>query len=184
MTKSEQQTPKMQHKRPMPKNRIQNLQGHSKEDLRQKGAAAVFRAACSIRRSTPGAVVRVRHTDIHLYVFVYLSSMINGPSLNPARDSGLSDVSPFWPHDPCPFSHKNRRRFLIDFWSQNWTKMDINWEPKSIKNRSKICMIFWSSFGCDFDPKRFRKMVPKTIKNHEKIIPEPYLVWKAWFSQK
>ena len=30
-----------------------NLDGHSKEDLRQKGAAAVFRAACSIRRSTP-----------------------------------------------------------------------------------------------------------------------------------
>ena len=39
------------------KNRFRN---HSKEDLRQKGAAAVFRAACSIRRSTPGASRRVK----------------------------------------------------------------------------------------------------------------------------
>ena len=46
-----------------------NLDGHSKEDLRQKGAAAVFRAACSIRRSTPrGAVGRVKHV-----VILYLS---------------------------------------------------------------------------------------------------------------
>ena len=45
----------MQHKRPMLKTRIQILQGHTKEDLRRKGAAAVFRAACSIRRSTSGA---------------------------------------------------------------------------------------------------------------------------------
>ena len=49
----------MQHKRPMLKTRIQILQGHTKEDLRRKGAAAVFRAACSIRRSTAG---RVRYT--------------------------------------------------------------------------------------------------------------------------
>ena len=77
----------MQHKRPMLKTRIQILQGHTKEDLRRKGAAAVFRAACSIRRSTAG---RVRHTVIHLYVFVYLISVINGPSLSPARDSGLT----------------------------------------------------------------------------------------------
>ena len=49
-TKRPQETPKMQHKRPMPKIRIRNLQGHSKEDLRQKGAAAVFGAACSINR--------------------------------------------------------------------------------------------------------------------------------------
>ena len=38
----------MQHKRPMLKIRIRTLKGHSKEDLRQKGAAAVFRAACSM----------------------------------------------------------------------------------------------------------------------------------------
>ena len=38
----------MQHKRPMLKTRIQILQGHTKEDLRRKGAAAVFRAACSM----------------------------------------------------------------------------------------------------------------------------------------
>ena len=76
----------MQHKRPMLKTRIQILQGHTKEDLRRKGAAAVFRAACSIRRSTAG---RVKHTVIHLYVFVYLISVINGPSLSPARDPGL-----------------------------------------------------------------------------------------------
>ena len=69
----------------MLKNRIQILQGHSKEDLRQKGAAAVFRAACSIRRSTAG---RVRYTVIYLYVFVYLISVISGPSLSPARDPG------------------------------------------------------------------------------------------------
>ena len=42
----------MQHKRPMLKTRIQILHGYTKEDLRRKGAAAVFRAACSIRRST------------------------------------------------------------------------------------------------------------------------------------
>ena len=71
----------------MLKSRIQILQGHSKEDLRQKGAAAVFRAACSIRRSTAG---RVRHTVIYLYVFVYPSSVINGASLSPARDPGLA----------------------------------------------------------------------------------------------
>ena len=70
----------------MLKSRIQILQGHSKEDLRQKGAAAVFRAAYSIRRSTAG---RVKHTVIYLYVFVYLISVINGPSLSPARDPGL-----------------------------------------------------------------------------------------------
>ena len=79
----------MQHKRPMLKTRIQILQGHTKEDLRRKGAAAVFRAACSIRRSTAR---RVRHTVIHLYVFVYLSSVIIRPSLSPARHSGLSDL--------------------------------------------------------------------------------------------
>ena len=56
VTKTPQQTPKIQHKRTMLKSRIQILQGHSKEDLRQKGAAAVFRAACSIRRSTAGGV--------------------------------------------------------------------------------------------------------------------------------
>ena len=71
----------------MLKSIIQILQGHSKEDLRQKGAAAVFRAACSIRRSTAG---RVRQTVIHLYAFVYLISVINGSSLSPARDPGLA----------------------------------------------------------------------------------------------
>ena len=48
VTERPQQTPKMQHKRPMPKSRIRNLQGHSKEDLRQKGATEVLRAECSI----------------------------------------------------------------------------------------------------------------------------------------
>ena len=86
MTKRLEETPKMQRKRPMPKSRIRILQGHSKKDLRQKGAAAVFRAACSIRRSTAG---RVRRTVIYLYVFVYLISVINGSSLSPARDPGL-----------------------------------------------------------------------------------------------
>ena len=71
----------------MLKTRIQILQGHTKEDLRRKGAAAVFRAACSIRRSTAG---RVRRTVIYLYVFVYLISVINGASLSPARDPGLA----------------------------------------------------------------------------------------------
>ena len=51
------------------KGRIRIVQVRSKEDLRQKGAAAVFRAACSIRRSTPrGAVGRVRQI-----VILYLS---------------------------------------------------------------------------------------------------------------
>ena len=50
VTKTPQQTPKMQHKRPIRKTRIRILEGHSKEDLRQKGAAAVFRAACSINQ--------------------------------------------------------------------------------------------------------------------------------------
>ena len=46
-----------------------NLDGHSKENLRKKGAAAVFRAACSIRRSTPrGAVGHVKYV-----VILYLS---------------------------------------------------------------------------------------------------------------
>ena len=48
MTKRPQETPKMQHKRPMLKSKIRILQGHSQEDLRQRGAAAVFRAACSM----------------------------------------------------------------------------------------------------------------------------------------
>ena len=87
VTKTPQQTPKMQHKRPMLKSRIRILQGHSKEDLRQKGAAAVFRAACSIRRSTAG---RVKHTVIHLYVFVYPNFCDKWASLNPARDPGLT----------------------------------------------------------------------------------------------
>ena len=52
MTKTPQQRPKMQHKRPMLKSRIEILQGHSKEDLHQKGATAVFRAACSIWSKT------------------------------------------------------------------------------------------------------------------------------------
>ena len=42
------------------KSTIRFVQDRSKEDLRQRGAAAVFRAACSIRRSTPGASRRVR----------------------------------------------------------------------------------------------------------------------------
>ena len=66
VTERPQQTPKMQHKRRMLKSRTRIWQGHSKEDLRQKGAAAVFRAACSIRRSTAG---RVKYTDLYLSVF-------------------------------------------------------------------------------------------------------------------
>ena len=58
----------MQHKRPMPKIRIRNLQGHSKEDLRQKGAAAVFRAACSIRRSTLQVLFRRVKYAVIIYV--------------------------------------------------------------------------------------------------------------------
>ena len=107
VTKTPQQTPKMQHKRPMLKSRIQILQGHSKEDLRQKGAAAVFRAACSIRRSTAG---RVRWTVIHLYVFVYPSSVIFRPSLTSAPGLRTPKKSI---RSPCLFPTK----IDLDFWS-------------------------------------------------------------------
>ena len=69
-----------------------NLDGHIKEDLRQNGAAAVFRAACSIRRSTPrGAVGRVESLVIYPKVYIIypkvkliLISVIIGSSLSPA----------------------------------------------------------------------------------------------------
>ena len=146
-----QQTPKMQHKRPMLKSRIQILQGHSKEDLRQKGAAAVFRAACSIRRSTAG---RVRHTFIHLYVFVYLSSVIIRPSLSPARDPGLSRhlfkiaskiISDFW----SIFGAKNRRK-RSQMGRQNPSKID----PKSD-------WFFYRFLDAILIPKCFSKWYPK-----------------------
>ena len=91
VTKTPQQTPKIQHKRSMLKSRIQILQGHSKEDLRQKGAAAVFRAACSIRRSTAG---RVRQTFIH---YVSLSVLVLC-----LVDFKAPPLSHFWYHELFP----------------------------------------------------------------------------------
>ena len=75
------------------KSRIRIVQVRSKEDLRQKGAAAVFRAACSIRRSTPrGAVGRVRYVVIYPQNLYHISQSQTyldfcdkiGASLSPA----------------------------------------------------------------------------------------------------
>ena len=89
-----------------------NLDGHCKEDLRQKGAAAVFRAACSIRRSTPrGAVGRVESLVIYPQIyFIYpklkliLISVIIGSSLSPAFAA-----------EPSPGFSKNLSFFDLDF---------------------------------------------------------------------
>ncbi len=87
--------------------------------------------------------------------------------------------------DPSPRVVQNhikiRPWFLIDFLSQNWSKMEPFWESKSFQNRSKIWSLFWSIFRCDFDPKMVPKIAPKTIQNPLKIHPKLNLVRKTWF---
>ena len=122
---------------------------------------------------------------LYLYMsYIYLSSVIIGSSLSHFWYAELWTSVEVRISTRGSFSFKFRLWFLIDFWSQNWAKMEPNWEPESFQNRSKIWLIFWSIFGCDFDPKMVPKMAPKTIKNQSKINPEPHLFWKTWFSEK
>ena len=44
-------------------------------------------------------------------------------------------------------------------------QMDPRMCPKSSKNQSKIALIFWSIFRCDFDPKMVTEWVPKPSKS-------------------
>ena len=46
--------------------------------------------------------------------------------------------------------------------------MDPRKGPKSSKNRSKIALIFWSIFRCDFDPKMVTEWLPKPSKSGPK----------------
>ena len=46
--------------------------------------------------------------------------------------------------------------------------MDPRMGPKSFKNRSKIALIFWSIFRCDFDPKMVTEWLPKPSKSGPK----------------
>ena len=120
-----------------------------------------------------GAVGRVRY----VVLCQSLSSVIIRTSLSPASAAdptpAILQKSSFFP----PW-------FLVDFLSQDGAKTDHTWRTKPDQNRSKIGLIFWSIFWCDFDPKMVSKMTPRTTTNHSKINPEPHLVWKTWFSEK
>ena len=48
--------------------------------------------------------------------------------------------------------------------------MDPRKRPKSSKNQSKIALIFWSIFRCDFDPKMLTEWLPKPSKNNPKKV--------------
>ena len=145
----------------MPKIRIRNLQGHSKEDLRQKGAAAVFRAACSIRRSTAG---RVKRTVIHLYVFVYVGFLWN--------------MGPPWAPPGTPDSHhrffKSQSFFDLDFWSIFGAKIGPKWSQIGSQNPSKIDQksdwFFHRFLYAILIPKWSPKWLPKPSKINQKSI--------------
>ena len=49
--------------------------------------------------------------------------------------------------------------------------MDPRMDPKSFKNRSKIALIFWSIFRCDFDPKWSQNGSPNLPKAVQKSVP-------------
>ena len=71
----------MQHKQAMPKSRTRNLQGHSKEDLRQKGAAAVFRAACSINQTCSRNRLKLQSKFQWIFESIFLTILV--PSWEP-----------------------------------------------------------------------------------------------------
>ena len=52
--------------------------------------------------------------------------------------------------------------------TQRGPHMDSRKGPKSSKNRSKIALIFWSIFRCDFDPKMITEWRPKPSKSGPK----------------
>ena len=55
--------------------------------------------------------------------------------------------------------------------------MDPRKGPKSSKNRSKIALIFWSIFRCDFDPKMVTGWFPKPSKNG----PKKCIIFRSFF---
>ena len=56
--------------------------------------------------------------------------------------------------------------------------MDPRMGPKSFKNRSKIALIFWSIFRCDFDPKMVTEWLPKPSKSG----PKKCFIFRSFFS--
>ena len=56
--------------------------------------------------------------------------------------------------------------------------MDPRKGPKSSKNRSKIALIFWSIFRCDFDPKMLTEWLPRPSKN----VPNKCSIFRSFFS--
>ena len=55
--------------------------------------------------------------------------------------------------------------------------MDPRMGPKSSKNRSKIALIFWSIFRCDFDPKMVTEWLPKPSKSG----PKKCFIFRSFF---
>ena len=104
------------------------MKGHSKEDLGQKGAAAVLRLRAQSAAAPLCGCCQACKTDCQI-----TRSILGGvyPSYCPPR-------GPAHASDPTPGilqkSFKNRSWFLIDFWSQNWP----NLRPFGIQNPSKI----------------------------------------------
>ena len=117
-----------------------NLERHSKKDLRQRGAAAVFRAACSIRRSTAG---RVKHTVIHLYVLVYTCSVIFRalPEPRPGPRTRTMKSLKSYQNSTLIFD-----RFLEPKLGQNGSKLVAKILPKSIQNLIDFLIDFGMRF--------------------------------------
>ena len=56
--------------------------------------------------------------------------------------------------------------------------MDPRTGPKSSKNRSKIALIFWSIFRCDFDPKMAIEWLQKSVSFFDRYF---YRFWdRSW----
>ena len=146
---------------------------YNKEVLRRCFAQRAQSAA-----APPGGCCSACKTDCQI-----TRSILGGvyPSYCPPRGPAHAS-DPTFPNSP---KIVQKSILIFDRFSElKLTKFEAIWESKSFQNRSKICLIFWSIFGCDFDPKMILKMAPEIIKNHWKINPEPHLVWKTWFSQK
>ena len=56
--------------------------------------------------------------------------------------------------------------------------MDPRMGPKSSKNRSKIALVCWTIFRCDFD----RKMVTEWLPNPSKSGPKKCFIFRSFFS--
>ena len=150
------------------KSRIRIVQGHSKEDLRQRGAAAVFRAACSIRRSTFRVLLAACKMN-----FLCLSNPYSisrwAPPVPPDRPRIHRDSPKI-----ILFSTLNFDRFLKPKWNHDGSKLDARTLPKSIPN----LFDFLSIFSCDLDPNMVPKIAPKTNNNRSKINSKPNPVRK------